>query len=1366
METGVEVWVRDKMQAWIPAVVTSKEIKADGMGYALVVTRGGFDEEDMRFEVPAGDDELEDVKLRNDKCDLAVENLINLPHLHEPAILYCLEQRYNKSDIYTYTGPILIAVNPFKRIPLYTTEILESYYSLGLLKSQGMESPAMLGPHVYAVGDASYRNMMTVIHAGHQGSHKDYSADQVILISGESGSGKTESTKIVLRYLTTVGNSSGGHEIADGSVMSKVLHSNPILESFGNAKTIRNDNSSRFGKFIELNFNKRGHLIGGTIRTYLLEKVRLPAQQLGERNFHIFYQMLAGASPEQLQLWHLQSAQDYFYTSQGHVFELRDMNDKEEYNEMRLALNTLNFDEGDQTSLFRAMAGVLHIGQIQFSPDKDGEGCEFLKNATIRKSAEYASELLGISFDVLVRALTTRVITTRDESMTKSLTVKEAIAARDALSKAIYGRLFNWIVQTINKSIQVEASMVRADIGVLDIFGFECFKSNSFEQLCINYTNETLQQQFNQFVFKMEQLEYKKEKIEWSFISFPDNQDCLDLIEHKLTGILAMVDDECRLPKATDERLAARMYKSLESHSRFTATAPQKRDSMFCIKHYAGPVVYCTTTFVDKNKDELPKEAITLMSSSSLSLLSDIFVLDPIPDYTLAMQQQHQLQIDKSNNDKKLSVSAQFKSQLGTLMEKIYATKPHYIRCLKPNDQNVSDNFNRLRTTEQLRYGGVLEAVRVARSGFPVRLSHSDFYARYRPLANPFIPATMKLPRIIVEGMDAKSFCETLLGILWDHATGLSPSYFPYGRNPRKIADLKGWLAKITISAESIQLGLTKAFLRKQAHDLLEARRSRRLAGAARMVQNVMRCQRDRRVFMLQLWALKFIQRIARGMIGRKCAMLKRQTRSAIAIQSCYRMQTAQFKYKCFHFAIVSLQSLFRCRKAWRAFRAHMYKLRGAKLCKIMRVLFARRQINKSRRAIVALQCRLRIRKARAVLKKLRLEAKDVGSLKQSNQNLKAEIEMLRSRARIDAEEKAKEAATKAEQRAFEQASMQQKAQFELIVQELELTKAALVNEKMRRSDAEASLLLKDLDLAELHKILEVEKFAHASILAMQSKSHSREMAKGSFSSNGSDSNSSSPRESIVLVSPRDNSFAVDNASFKVSPRPAIVAAAPALASGESLTAFNLPGNECKSEEKDAAASPYDFDNSGDYADGEEILALKSMLRDERVAKLLLEEEAARLRRISMDLTAQMDTLRRNQIAVSSTGSASTVGTGVTRRPDENPRRRRYMVSAANSVTAKSKTDIDSTKKVAVGLRLNEVSEGLPEMDHETRVFVTDSTECVNAEQEHAKVNMEVDAATLKFHKNLTSFRQKFQQVSSNPGVFLVPFSCALFSFL
>ena len=325
-----------------------------------------------------------------------MENLINLPYLHEPAILFCLQvsdlvllnkppnftrfqQRYGKGDIYTYTGPILIAMNPFKRVPLYTPQILEVYYNLGLLKAQGIvtdDGGTPLPPHVYAIADAAYRDMMKVMMHGYglKDASSGGSGNHSILISGESGAGKTESTKIVLKYLTTVGNSTVGSQLVDGSVMDKVLQSNPILEAFGNAKTLRNDNSSRFGKFIELNFNKRGHLIGGSIKTYLLEKVRLPSQQQGERNFHIFYQLIAGASVEERDRWQLLPAESFHYTSMGQVVKLRNVNDQDEFRDLRTALQTLNFTADDQRDLFDLVGGCLHLGQLSFRSVHSAEG--------------------------------------------------------------------------------------------------------------------------------------------------------------------------------------------------------------------------------------------------------------------------------------------------------------------------------------------------------------------------------------------------------------------------------------------------------------------------------------------------------------------------------------------------------------------------------------------------------------------------------------------------------------------------------------------------------------------------------------------------------------------------------------------------------------------------------------------------------------------------------------------------------------------------------------------------------------------------------------------------------------------------------
>ena len=893
--------------------------------------------------------------------------MINLPHLHEPAILHCLQNRYEDGNIYTYTGPILIALNPFKYLPLYSSHILESYYNCGLLKSQGIDVGRPLPPHVYAVADAAYRDMMRVISQNTL-TKLPAAVNQTILISGESGAGKTESTKIVLRYLTTVGNSSGGSGLVTGSVMDKVLQSNPILESFGNARTLRNDNSSRFGKFIELQFSKRGHLIGGIIRTYLLEKVRLAAQQNGERNFHVMYQLIAGCTAEEKAEWQLTCAQDYWYCNQGKVYSLRSVDDAEEFSALRVALETLNFDTADQQSLFGAVSGLLHLSEVKFAAD--GDGCKIVSEANVVDHFAVFAKLCGLSVDQLERVFTVRVITAaKDDTYAISLDVGQAIDVRDALSKALYSRLFEWIVLRVNKSIRVEdTSRVRAEIGVLDIFGFESFLTNSFEQLCINYTNETLQQQFNQFVFKLEQVEYQREKISWAFIEFPDNQDCLDLIEHRQIGILAILDDVCKLPQASDEKFANRLYKLFEANPRFTASVAQKRDLMFNVTHYAGPVEYLATSFVEKNKNELPKEAISLLSRSTLPLLSDIFSVHWSPygpdNNALVPAGQKNKHGNGSASGaaggKIASVGTQFKLQLAQLMEKVSLTVPHYIRCLKPNDENIPNRLNRKRTTEQLRYGGVLEAVRVARSGFPVRLSHSDFCTRYHCLVNRIYKRVVAYPGIcplaasnlqpgLSEKESTERSCKLLLSALWNEENELGSSYtqsaVEVGRPCLKTSSRS--------VRDSIQCGITKVFLRKTAHDMLEGRRSRIRRAAAGRLQSWYRGYLVRRLFLTTLHAICLIQRVFRGAVAKKYATGLRMNRAAVKVQTKWRAFFANKWFVRFCLAVVKLQSSYR-RKAAMQRASFIAKDRNSiRLQRLMRGAVAKIRWMRCRRGII-----------------------------------------------------------------------------------------------------------------------------------------------------------------------------------------------------------------------------------------------------------------------------------------------------------------------------------------------------------------------------------------------------------------------------
>ena len=426
---------------------------------------------------------------------------------------------------------------------------------------------------MYSIADRSYRQMMS-----------ERRSSQSILISGESGAGKTESTKIVMLYLTTLGSShhnvkqdvalAGGTSsvrapLNEMSIMERVLQSNPILEAFGNARTLRNDNSSRFGKFIELGFSRGGSLLGAKVQTYLLEKVRVGFHASGERNYHIFYQLLRGMTEDQKKRYGfhdgethgLELANHYHMTGQGGAPQLREFTDEDGLKYTLRAMTALGWTEDKVEDVLKLVAGLIHLGQINFdaTESEGGQEVSVIQDETVLQNA---ATMLDVDTDKLKAALTERLMITRGEGITIQLSPERAVEARDALAKTMYGSLFLWVVNEVNGCIGWEDDKaVRSSVGVLDIFGFECFAVNSFEQLCINFTNEALQQQFNKFIFKMEQAEYEAEQISWDFIEFPDNQDCLDTIQSKPNGILVMLDDECRLPKGSDRNWANRLYK-------------------------------------------------------------------------------------------------------------------------------------------------------------------------------------------------------------------------------------------------------------------------------------------------------------------------------------------------------------------------------------------------------------------------------------------------------------------------------------------------------------------------------------------------------------------------------------------------------------------------------------------------------------------------------------------------------------------------------------------------------------------------------------------------------------------------------------
>lgn len=903
MEAGAFVWCRDDKgdEAWLYCEVLKKaanELTLKEKSKGDVFTRGVESRNEETGETKFDGVELANTPLSEEEKQEGRDNdLITLPHLHEPAILHSLSDRFFRGKIYTWTGPVLIAVNPFQRLPLYTDDILEVYRRDGLLRAQGMQSGEDLEPHVFAIADRSYRQMMS-----------DSRRSQSILISGESGAGKTESTKIVMLYLTTLGAGSGDVEekTADEdededtkelSIMQKVLQSNPVLEAFGNARTLRNDNSSRFGKFIELGFSRAGHLMGARVQTYLLEKVRLAFHAAGERNYHIFYQLLRGCKEEDHVKYEfhdgitggLELPMFFHYTGQGGAPHLREFTDESGLEYTLKAMRRLGWSEKTIDNVLSLIAGLLHLGQITFnSVEKDG-----METAEIadEKILGYSSRLLGVDVEGLRIALTERIIVARGQEIKTNLTPEKASDARDALAKTIYGALFLWVVDQVNQSVGWENdSDIRSSCGVLDIFGFECFATNSFEQLCINYTNEALQQQFNQFIFKLEQAEYEAENINWAFIEFPDNQDCLDTIQAPKIGILSMLDDECRLPKGSDRNWAKRMYdqyipeknQNVSENTRFQATNVQKAKAIFCVRHFAGVVQYTAeTNFMEKNKDEIPLTAHNLFETAPNKLLQDTYAIQQRENLGRSADEDATAKGGKAPKQK--TVGQQFKEQLSSLIENVQKTDPHYIRCIKPNDAAKPLMMTRKRTTEQLRYGGVLEAVRVARAGYPVRLYHTSFYQRYRML----LPTTSDedLPWSM-EGHEPQQLCVKLVDFVLEEgskhkaatANGpLNPNEVGITRS-EKIRRMQAEPIPMAFPKTDVQLGLTKVFMRKHPHDCLEAHRVFHQHASATMIQCWARGLAAQRQYYIVQDSIQTIQRTYRGYKGRERYVVQSQS--------------------------------------------------------------------------------------------------------------------------------------------------------------------------------------------------------------------------------------------------------------------------------------------------------------------------------------------------------------------------------------------------------------------------------------------------------------------------------------------------------
>ncbi|XP_008397966.1 unconventional myosin-X isoform X4 [Poecilia reticulata] len=802
---GARVWVREKEQL-LPATVNSC-----GDGTLVVTTDYG-----EVFYLQQAEVTRERVYAMHQSSIDGVEDMSALAELHEAAIMHNLYQRYQKDNIYTNIGSILAAVNPYKQIPgLYDLDRVDLYSKHHL---------GELPPHIFAVANECYR----CIWKRHD--------SQCVLISGESGAGKTESTKLLLQFLSVMSQNSIAAPQSERTthVEQAIVQSSPIMEAFGNAKTVYNNNSSRFGKFIQLHFSECGNIQGGCVIDYLLEKNRVVRQNPGERNYHIFYALLAGASNEDKSLYFLEEpAESFHYLSQSGCLKDKSLNDKELYNSVMEALKVLGFTEEEIRDMFKLLSGVLQLGNMEFMLAGGAQ-------ITTKQVVSNASELLGLDAFQLSEVLTQRSIILRGEEICSPLTIEQAIDSRDSVSMALYSQCFSWIILKINQKIKGKENF--KSIGILDIFGFENFEVNRFEQFNINYANEKLQAYFNKHIFSLEQLEYNREGVQWDAIDWMDNAECLDLIEKKL-GLLALVNEESRFPKGTDFTLLEKLHSRHSTNPYYVK--PRVADHQFGIKHYAGEVLYDVRGILEKNRDTFRDDILNMLKDSRLDFIYDLFE-----------------KVGSRNNEEKMgtarrkpTVSSQFRDSLHALMATLSASNPFFIRCIKPNMEKNPNVFDPETVLNQLRYSGMLETVKIRRAGFPVRRTFKDFFSRYKIIINDKVPAA--------------------------------------GDDKKRSTDL---LTKYDKTKKEWQLGKTKVFMKESLEQRLEKDRDEIRRQAAMIIRAHLLTFSAKKRFKQVRSSIVVLQKHLRRHVQRRQFVKKR--RAALVLQKHRRGQVARTRVR------------------------------------------------------------------------------------------------------------------------------------------------------------------------------------------------------------------------------------------------------------------------------------------------------------------------------------------------------------------------------------------------------------------------------------------------------------------------------------
>ncbi|XP_059806638.1 unconventional myosin-VIIa-like isoform X1 [Hypanus sabinus] len=836
LRVGDHVWLQTNRGEF--SVPIGAEVKRTDSSKVLLL-------DDEGKELWIGTADRHRVELMHPSLLKEVDDMIQIEDLREAVMLRNLFIRYQKDVIYTYTGSILVALNPYQQLPIYNVEQISLYTNRRI---------GELPPHIFAIADNCYFNM------------KKTNKDQCCIISGESGAGKTESTKLILKFLAAI---SGRHQWIE----QQVLEANPILEAFGNAKTVKNDNSSRFGKYIDIFFSGDGMIEGAKIEQYLLEKSRVCQQAPDERNYHIFYSLLVGMNTEKKKLLSLGTAHEYDYLTMGNCTSCVGQDDAEHYADICSAMKILTFSDKEQWEINKLLAAILHLGNLKFQATvyNNLDCCELLSSNHL----SMVTKLLEVDLMELENGMTNRSILIRGESVSTPMSKAWAAGNRDALAKAIYSRLFVWIVNKVNTVIYthpVSNPGKVSSIGLLDIFGFENFDLNSFEQLCINFANEQLQQFFVRHIFKEEQAEYKQENIVWQNIEYVDNQKALDVLSIKPMNIISLIDEESKLPKGTDRTM---LNKLSDHHSNSRVYLPPKssHDTEFGIAHFAGVVYYNSNGFIEKNRDDLSSSIIQMVQSSSNTFLKQIFQSssgsapgkktnhllipyggsikiagDASPGSILQMTDGHR---------RLTTLCSQFRQSLENLMRTLRASQPFFIRCIKPNKDKKPLLFDRELCIKQLRYSGMGETIRIRKSGYPIRFTFSDFVQKYKVAVKS---AVWRGTEDNVQ-LCCKQIAESMIGI-----SG-------------------GW-----------KIGKTKIFLKESDHLTLELERDRILIAKILMIQKVLRAYKDRNKFLrLRAAALK-IQSHWRGQQCRRKYKLMRQGFGRL--QALYHSQRVAKQYQ------------------------------------------------------------------------------------------------------------------------------------------------------------------------------------------------------------------------------------------------------------------------------------------------------------------------------------------------------------------------------------------------------------------------------------------------------------------------------------